>query len=168
MCGRLHNKFDFRELRLLVDWLSELESEDDVPVEPRWNIAPTERVPVLLREGDRFRVRMARWGLVPAWWREPKLPGNMFNARAEGLPMSPAFRSSSPFGRVLVLTSRFSEWQKVAGGKRPLAIHEANGPVLGMASLAASWRSGEGEPALTATVITAALTEAMVVKARAR
>ncbi|MCH7734125.1 MAG: SOS response-associated peptidase family protein [Chloroflexi bacterium] len=53
-------------------------------LKPRFNIAPTQDVPVITNEGSR-RIERMRWGLVPFWAKDPKIGNRMINARAETL-----------------------------------------------------------------------------------
>ena len=58
---------------------------------------------------------MLRWGLVPAWAKDPAIGSRMFNARAEGVADRPAFRAAFRRRRCLVPADGFYEWQPVAG-----------------------------------------------------
>ena len=60
--------------------------------DPRFNIAPSETVPVV-RLGEHGRVLAAtRWGLIPHWSRESKA---VPNARAETVPRRPGSATPS-------------------------------------------------------------------------
>ena len=51
----------------------------DAPsLEPRYNIAPTQAVPVIVRgeAKESRRCRMLRWGLVPSWAKDPAIGSN--------------------------------------------------------------------------------------------
>ena len=88
MCGR----FSITNIPGLQDLLDHLGIDLQLP-QPRYNIAPTEDI-LLLREGQGA---LARWWLVPSWVKEVSTKYSMFNARAESLTKSPAFRG--PFHR---------------------------------------------------------------------
>ena len=76
---------------------------------PRFNIAPTQRVPIVRNppgrtltiirqgeiEGGRELVTVA-WGLIPAWAKDPAIGNRMINARAETVAEKPAFRCRLP------------------------------------------------------------------------
>ena len=51
---------------------------------PRYNIAPTQDVPIvrLTRDGIARELIMARWGLVPFWADDLKIGNRLINARA--------------------------------------------------------------------------------------
>ena len=77
---------------------------------PRYNIAPTQRVPVvhLNRDGEEV-AEEARWWLVPFWAKElPKQA--MFNARIETVSTSGAFKEAFRSKRCLIPADGFYEW----------------------------------------------------------
>ena len=62
---------------------------------PRYNVAPTQPVPIVrMVEGER-QFALVRWGLIPAWVKDPKGFTLLINARGEigqrkaGLPATP-------------------------------------------------------------------------------
>ncbi|RYU57194.1 hypothetical protein EWI61_13690, partial [Methylolobus aquaticus] len=60
---------------------------------PRYNIAPTQTIAAIRRSehGD-YVMEDCRWGLVPFWAKESKLPYSTFNARLETVETKPVFR----------------------------------------------------------------------------
>ncbi len=38
---------------------------------PRFNVSPSQAVPLVLQEADTRAVRMAKWGLIPFWADDP-------------------------------------------------------------------------------------------------
>ena len=136
----------------------------DVPVyPPRYNIAPTQHA-LVVREtpaGEREAV-MLRWGLIPAWAKEPAIGGRLINARAEGLADKPAFRAAFRRRRCLVPADGFYEWSPVAGGrKQPYFIRLVSGSPLALAGLWEEWRSPAGEAVATFTIVTTTANEAL-------
>ncbi len=107
---------------------------------PGYNV----RLVAVDKEGKR-KARVARWGLVPSWAKEPGTIKSTFNARAETLEAKPAFRT--PFQRrrcVLVGTSYF-EWIGEKGSKKPVRFQSADGSPLLFAGLWDFWKDGERE-----------------------
>ena len=130
---------------------------DDFPVmEPRYNIAPTQPVPVLREiEPGRREVAMLHWGLIPSWAREKSVGNRMINARAETLAERPAFRVAFRRRRCVVLADGWYEWQAVASGKQPWFIHSRDGAPMGLAALWESWRDpAGGEPVDSCAIVT--------------
>ena len=70
---------------------------DDLPA-PSFNVAPTDRVAIVLdsakTEPPTRRLEAARWGLVPAWAKDPSIGSRAFNARAEEVEDKPMFRQA--------------------------------------------------------------------------
>jgi hypothetical protein len=63
---------------------------------PRYNVAPTQPVPIVrMAEGER-RFALVRWGLIPAWVKDPKAFTLLINARGESVNDTPAFRNARP------------------------------------------------------------------------
>src|SRR6266545_2283180 len=63
-----------------------------------------------------------RWGLIPAWAKEPSIGNRMINALAETLSQKPSFRHAFKKRRCLIVADGFFEWQKRGAGKVPLYI----------------------------------------------
>jgi len=49
--------------------------------EPRYNIAPSQIVPVIVGNEDRNELKPMRWGLVPSWSQDASIGQRMINAR---------------------------------------------------------------------------------------
>jgi putative SOS response-associated peptidase YedK len=101
---------------------------------PRFNVAPTQAVPVLRNEGARAFVPL-RWGLVPASWRSVPKGGPLINARAETLAAKPAFREAFRVRRCLVPATGFYEWKREGGAKIPHFIRRRDRRPLALAGL---------------------------------
>lgn len=149
MCGRY-------TLTLSGHALAEAFELDDVPATtPRYNVAPTQSMPVIRASEDRRRTcALHRWGLVPFWADEPGIGNRLINARAEGAAGKPAFRAAFRHRRCLVPADGFYEWRKEAGGKQPYLIRFADGRLFAFAGLWERWGSGDGEPLETFTILT--------------
>jgi putative SOS response-associated peptidase YedK len=130
---------------------------DDFPaLEPRYNIAPTQPVPVLREDQPgRRQVALLHWGLIPSWARDRSVGNRMINARAETLSERPAYRAAFRRRRCVVLADGWYEWQAVASGKQPWFIHSRDGVPLGLAGLWEAWRDpAGGEPVESCTIVT--------------
>ncbi|MGH8800738.1 MAG: SOS response-associated peptidase [Casimicrobiaceae bacterium] len=126
-------------------------------VHPRYNIAPTQRVPIVRVDhtGGRELVQV-RWGLVPRWAKDPSIGTRLINARAETVAQKAAFRTAYARHRCLVPANGFYEWQPLPGGKQPLHIGMADDAPFGMAGLFDRWLSSTGEVLDTCTIVTTA------------
>jgi putative SOS response-associated peptidase YedK len=130
---------------------------DAVPVlEPRYNVAPTQPVPVVReREPGRREVALLHWGLVPSWAKERSIGQRMINARAETLAEKPAYRRAFRDRRCLVLADGWYEWQAAGPGKQPWFICGRDRQPLGLAGLWEAWRDpGTGEVLESCTIVT--------------
>ena len=84
------------------------------PLARRFNVAPTDPVPLLVPDHDVLTLSTARWGLIPHWWKEQKPPKLSFNARLEEAAAKPMWRDPMRFGRCLVPAEGWYEWRTVA------------------------------------------------------
>ena len=122
---------------------------------PRYNIAPTQPVPMVRqRDGGGREALDARWGLIPHWVKDlESFKANLFNARAETAGQKPSFRDALRRRRCLLPASGFYEWSGSAGGKRPYYIHRRDGRPLALAGLWSVWGGGEA-PLVSCTILT--------------
>jgi putative SOS response-associated peptidase YedK len=93
---------------------------------PRYNIAPSQRVPIVRNRSEGRRLTIVRradgtaerelvavrCGLIPSWARDPAIGDKMINVRAETVSEKPAFRAASRSRRCVVPTSGFYEWAR--------------------------------------------------------
>jgi putative SOS response-associated peptidase YedK len=63
-------------------------------LKPRYNISPTQLVPVVRTGQIGQELTMLRWGLIPSWAKDPKIGYSLINARSETAAEKPAFRSA--------------------------------------------------------------------------
>ena len=121
---------------------------------PRYNIAPTQMVPVVrVAENGGYELIDMRWGLIPAWSKEPRTSYATFNARAETVAQKPAFRAAYRTRRCLVPASGFYEWREEDGRKQPWYFSAADGQELALAGLWEEWRGPEAPPLVSCTII---------------
>lgn len=126
---------------------------------PRYNVAPSQAVPLVLQVGDTREARMAKWGLIPFWAEDPGIGHKLANARADGIAAKPAFRAAFKKQRGLMPADLFYEWQVVAGhqGKQPWCIRLPNEEPFVMAALWDQWQPKHdpiADPVLTCCIIT--------------
>lgn len=149
---------------------------------PRFNIAPTQLVPVITQADGKRILSQYQWGLVPFWVKDLKASRPMINARSETLSEKPFFKTALSRRRCLIPADGFFEWQAPPPGqtkKQPLWIHlknegdpeagtlhpdlfpAANKPKLfAFAGLFDCWKGGE-TPLYTCTIITTSANEAI-------
>ncbi len=123
---------------------------------PRYNVAPTQPVPVVrLAEGER-QLALVRWGLIPAWVKDPRRFSLLVNARGESVNDKPAFRNAMRRRRCLFPADGFYEWQDAPGRKRPYCVRPKDGAPIAFAGLWESWMGPNGEEMETAAIVTTA------------
>jgi putative SOS response-associated peptidase YedK len=121
---------------------------------PRYNVAPTQPIPIVrVHEGKRQFVLM-RWGLIPAWVKDPKAFSLLINARSDSVIDKPAFRNAMRRRRCLIPADGFYEWRETNGRKQPYFVHLRAGGPFGFAGLWETWTGPNGEELDTAAIVT--------------
>jgi putative SOS response-associated peptidase YedK len=114
---------------------------DDEWSAPRYNVAPTQPLMIVLQRGDEGRVvEQHRWGLIPSFATSAKDGAKRINARAETAATSPAFRTSFAKRRCIVPSDGFYEWRRAGGQNQPFFLHPPEDGVLAMAGLWSVWK----------------------------
>lgn len=157
MCGRFVAASSPADLAAYfeVDSVDELVSAHP---EPRYNVAPTSNIAVVLDEGDRRDLEFVRWGLVPSWAKDLAVGNRMINARAETVATKASFKSSFARRRCIIPADGFYEWKTLADGKskQPYFIHRPDGEPYAFGGLWAQWR-GPGRDGNEVVVRSAAI-----------
>ena len=131
---------------------------------PRYNVAPTQPIPVVRLDNGKRCFALMRWGLLPSWVKDPKTFPLLINARGESVLEKPAFRNAMRRRRCLVPTDGFYEWragERPGGPKRPYFVRAKRGadgsaPPLAFAGLWETWTGPNGEELDTAAIVTTA------------
>ena len=121
---------------------------------PRYNIAPSQDVPVVASDRRGRRLGLLRWGLVPSWADDLSIGSRMINARAETLLEKPAFKEATVSRRCLVPADGFFEWVAQDGRKVPYWIHAPSREPLAMAGIWERCRPRGAEPVYSMAIIT--------------
>ena len=122
---------------------------------PRYNIAPTQAIPVVCLdpEGTR-RFRLMRWGLLPPFVKDPKRFPTLINARSEGVLAKPSFRNAVRRRRCLIPADGFYEWTGPKGKRRPFHISPRQARLIAFAGLYECWQDPNGGEIDTVTILT--------------
>ncbi len=150
MCGRFVITSAPEALRQLFGYI------DQPNFPPRYNVAPTQPIPVVIIENGVRHFRLMRWGLWPAWVKDPRKFSLLINARAETVQEKPAFKNAIRRRRCLIPADGYYEWQASGTRKRPHFIHRRDGAPIGFAGLAETWIGPNGEELDTVAIVTAA------------
>ncbi|HET7886822.1 MAG TPA: SOS response-associated peptidase [Bradyrhizobium sp.] len=149
MCGRFVITSAPEALRQLFGYLE----QPNFP--SRYNIAPTQPIPVVISDNGRH-FRLMRWGLWPAWVKDPRKFTLLINARAESIHDKPAFKNAIRRRRCLVPADGYYEWQSIGNHKQPYFIHRRDGRPIGFAAVSETWVGPNGEEVDTVAIVTAA------------
>lgn len=157
MCGRYSLKADPRRV-------ADHFALATVPLfTPRYNIAPTQSVPVVrVDDSGQRRLDMLRWGLIPSWAKDPSIGNRMINARVESVRQRPAFRALMDgvqgnfrgARRCLVPADGFFEWEKTRPRRQPYYFRLRTQDLFGMAGLWDRWVDEEGRVVESFTILT--------------
>jgi putative SOS response-associated peptidase YedK len=144
---------------------SESLTDPDAPVEPSYNVAPTNDVLVVVEFGAARALEQLRWGLVPFWAKDLRIGSKMINARAETLATKGAYKKAFTKQRCIIPADSFYEWLPVPGEakrKQPIHLRPADDSLLAFAGLWDTWRSADGTTVVrSCTIITTAANEAV-------
>jgi len=111
---------------------------------PRYNIAPTQPVPVVhLVDGER-RFTLMRWGFLPAWVKDPKKFPLVINVRSETMREKASFRAAFIRRRGLMPADGFYEWQKLGRDSRPFLFRRPDRAVFAFPALFETYASPDG------------------------
>jgi putative SOS response-associated peptidase YedK len=150
VCGR----YKLSRRKQLVDEYFDAVS-DETEWTPRYNIAPTQPVPVI-RQHPKEPVRklsLMKWGLVPSWSKDLSTAARMINARSETASTLPALRDALKFRRCLIPADGFYEWQRSGKTKQPFCFEIRYGELFAFAGIWDRWQ-GSGIAVETCSILT--------------
>jgi putative SOS response-associated peptidase YedK len=150
MCGRFGASFQYRDIKIVWNLYG-----DFLGFFPRYNIASSQDVPVIVRNDGRNELRSMRWGLVPSWSQDHSIGQRMINARAETLLEKPSFKQLVATRRCLVPADGFYEWRREATARcRSGSISRAANRLRFLGCGTVGSTATPGSPLYTFTIIT--------------
>lgn len=131
MCGRfgLHHSWQTTS-HFLFDQFK-VEFDETKLSLPLYNIAPTQRVLILIHDGSHYRVGLSSWGFSLSSTN----PKPVINARSESVFETSLFRQAIRTKRCLILASGFYEWQRSSTPSQPHWFYDQAKPFLVFAGL---------------------------------
>jgi putative SOS response-associated peptidase YedK len=129
---------------------------DEPDWNPRYNIAPTQNVPVV-RQDPKESIRelsLVRWGLIPSWSKDSSVAARMINARSETAATKPAFRDSLKSRRCLIPADGFYEWMRTGKAKQPYCFEVNEGDLFAFAGIWDRWKDPSGNWIKTCSILT--------------
>ena len=149
MCGRYAITSAPEAIRALFAYLE----QPNFPA--RYNVAPTQPIPIVRLHEGRRQFALVRWGLIPPWVKDPKTFSLVINARGDSVLDKPAFRNAMRRRRCLIPADGFYEWKEMGKGPRqPFFIHRKDGEPFAFAGLWETWTGPNGEELETAAIVT--------------
>jgi putative SOS response-associated peptidase YedK len=151
MCGRYRLS---RRKQIIEEYFDTAPWDDDW--NPRYNIAPTQPVPVV-RQHPKEPIRQIstmRWGLIPHWSKDASSAASAINARSETAAEKPAFRDPMRYRRCLIPADAFYEWKRNGASKQPYCFEVNDGEMFAFAGLWDGWKNAEGQWIKTCTILT--------------
>ncbi len=128
------------------------------PFTARFNIAPTQSVPVIRlgpeQPEPRRELVWLRWGLTPSWAQDSSVGSRLINARAETAASKPAFRAAFGRRRCLMAADGFYEWRPAGRTKQPYFIHFRDDRPFAFAGLWEAWEGPQHSVVETCTLLT--------------
>src|SRR5229473_263989 len=124
MCGRYRLS---RRKQLVQEYFETVSDEPDWS--PRYNIAPTQPVPVIRQNPNKpiRELSLLRWGLIPSWMKDSSGAATMINARSETAGTKPAFRDALKSRRCLIPADGFYEFLRASAAFPNLPTRECSG-----------------------------------------
>ena len=120
----------------------------------RFNVAPTQPVPIVVADRGGRHFQLVRWGFLPEWVKDPKAFPLLLNARGETLDTKPAFKAAFKRRRCIFLADGFYEWHRQGREKAPFLIRRKDRQPLPMAGLWETYSDASGGEIDTAAIVT--------------
>ena len=152
ICFRMCGRFTLHTPESRIAEAFNLQNTEPLGLNPRYNIAPSQDIPIIRDTDDGREMILARWGLVPAWSKEPKTRYSTINARIESVAEKPTYRTPFQRQRCLIPADGFYEWKVINGKKVPHHIHMRDGDVFALAGIWDRWEC-EGESLESCSII---------------
>ncbi len=167
MCGRyaLVGPYKMDPAGLVEGWVEHIRNPlRDVALQAmalknvaRYNIAPTQMLPVLRLIDDQLVLQTRRWGLIPAWAKDQKLAFNTINARVESVTEKPSYRDAwKRAQRCLVPATGWYEWPEREDKKKQAYYFSSSTEfnLMMFAGLWSDWKNPQGEIISSYTILT--------------
>ncbi|MFL2919010.1 MAG: SOS response-associated peptidase [Thalassobaculaceae bacterium] len=136
MCGRYTLSEAPEVLKL------QFQFDTSLNIEPRYNIAPSQLAPVVIKNQAGRKIFMFQWGLAAKGRQQEPLLNSLINARAESLLDRPSFKEAFLNRRCLVIADGFYEWKTEYKTNQPYRIHLKNNMPIAFAGI---WEKSQAD-----------------------
>ncbi len=147
MCGRFALFSSVQAIKKYYNYLNEVQDW-----KANYNIAPSQKIPVIINENGEKNLEFFQWGLIPFWAKDKKIGYKMINTRAETISEKPSFKFAFQKRRCLIPANGFYEWRKE--DKQPFFFQLKNSEIFSFAGIWENWKSPEGDYIQTCSIIT--------------
>jgi putative SOS response-associated peptidase YedK len=121
---------------------------------PRYNVAPTQPVPIVHEDRAGRHFKLVRWGFLPSWVKDPKDFPLVINARGETLQSKATFKAAIKRRRCVFLADGFYEWRRLGKEKAPFLIRQRDHGPMPLAGLWETYSDPSGGEIDTAAIVT--------------
>src|ERR1700674_2106589 len=151
MCGRYRLS---RRKQVVEEYFDATSDEPDWS--PRYNVAPTQPVAVILQDPKEpvRELSLVRWGLIPSWAKDSSAAAKMINARSETASTKPAFRDAIKCRRCLIPADGFYEWQRMGKTRQPYCFEVNDGELFAFAGIWDRWKDANGKTLEICSILT--------------
>ena len=150
MCGRYEVHTPVEEL---ARRFGAALTEEAALLPPRYNVAPSLRIPAVRMRHERRELSALTWGLTPSWSKSLSA-AKPINARAETIFDNPMFRLAVRRRRCLIPADGFYEWQRSpAGGKQAWHVGMIEGGLFALGGVWDYWAQEGAEPVLSCAIV---------------
>ena len=139
MCGRFSLQASEKKIRQAFH----LQHALPAGLGPRYNIAPSQQIPIIRDTDKGHELKLVKWGLIPHWSKEPDTKYATINARRESVAEKPSYRKAFKTQRCLIPANGFYEWKVINGHKVPHYFSMRSGEVFAFAGMWDRWEGDE-------------------------
>lgn len=153
MCGRFTVTLSKDDFIKYLSRYKDIEIKIDDGFLPKYNIAPSEEVIIMLKDQKQYRVGQIKWGFIPSFIKEIDTFKPLINVRSETIYDKPIFKSNLISKRCVIFADSFYEWKTIHGRKVPFRIMLKNHELFAFAGI---WSQNKvsDKPIYTAAIIT--------------
>jgi putative SOS response-associated peptidase YedK len=145
MCGRYR-------LTRAEKIAQKFDAEFSGALRPRYNIAPTQQVPVVRATDSGRTISLMRWGLIPSWATDAS--SAQINARSETVIGKPAFKDSFERRRCLIPADGFYEWRRRVNTNQPFHFGLKDDSLFAFAGIWDRWAPPGGHVVESCAILT--------------
>ena len=161
MCGRFTLTISQEELHEYLDVTFDYPMNSESLNVPRYNIAPSQKIIVIIYDGSQYRVGHLTWGYLPDFAEDVNSRYKMINVRSDSLQTKPFLKGALESKRCLIIADGFYEWQTIKKEKAPQRITLKNQIVFTMAGIWNAYKDQENQVHYTCAIVTTAANDQM-------